>query len=202
MKSLMASWSFMGMVAGHPAGLWLWFNPFTSPFVLAETTPTPCTVPSTCPLVKVAIFGPASELGWVQQQQMVMVESRFTLEKSWWKSWSKFGSETKPYQGWFRSRPIKASIYNDLKTHEAFGEDAYQKRAVPLVPVEALIPYIYVLTNNSFIDFIKEREKEREEEGGGRERREREGERPRAFTVYLHPRSFVPASWHPFIFLH
>ena len=72
-----------------------------------------------------------------------------------------------------------------------------------------MIPYIYVLPNNSFIDFIKkEREKRREGEGGGREKRERERgrererEKPRAFTVYLHPRSFVPASWHPFIFLH
>lgn len=73
---------------------------------------------------------------------------------------------------------------------------------MPLVPVEALIPYIYVLPNNSFIDFIKkEREKKRKGEGGGREKRERGRERkPRAFTVYLHPRSFVPASWHPFIF--
>lgn len=67
------------MVAGQPTGLWLWLNPFTSPFVLAETTPTPCTVPSTCPLVKVAIFGPASELGRVQQQQMVMVEMVLVL---------------------------------------------------------------------------------------------------------------------------
>lgn len=50
--------------------------------MLAETTPTPCTVPSTCPLVKVAIFGPASELGWVQQQQMVVVvENRLRLKK-------------------------------------------------------------------------------------------------------------------------
>ena len=69
MKSLMASWSFMGMVAGQPTGLWLWLNPFTSPLVLAETTATACTAPSTWPLVKVAMVGPARELGWVQQQQ-------------------------------------------------------------------------------------------------------------------------------------
>lgn len=63
-----------------------------------------------------------------------------------------------------------------MKTHVAFGEVAYQKRAVTLVPVEALIPYIYVLPNNSFIDFIKERLREKREEGE-RDRREREGER-------------------------
>lgn len=57
-----------------------------------------------------------------------------------------------------------------MKTHVAFGEDAYQKRAMPLVPVEALIPYIYVLPNNSFIDFIKERQRERERKRRGRER--------------------------------
>lgn len=75
------------------------------------------------------------------------------------KSWSKLGSETKPCRSWFRSRPIRANIYTDVKTHVALGEDAYQKRAVPSVPVDALIPYIYVLPNNSFIDFIKERQR-------------------------------------------
>lgn len=83
----------------------------------------------------------------------------------------------KPSRWWrgFRSRPIKAGIYNDLKTHVAFGEDTYQKGALPLVPVEALIPYIYVPANNSFIDFIKkQRVERREEKGRVTEERERE----------------------------
>lgn len=75
----------------------------------------------------------------------------------------------KPSRWWrgFRSRPIKAGIYNDLKTHVAFGEDTYQKGALPLVPVEALIPYIYVPANNSFIDFIKNRGWKGEKRRGG-----------------------------------
>lgn len=80
-----------------------------------------------------------------------------------------------------------------MKTHVAFGEDAYQKRAMPLVPVEALIPYIYVLPNNSFIDFIKrETERKRDREGGGREREERgrEKDQERSLSIYTH----VPSS--------
>lgn len=81
-----------------------------------------------------------------------------------------------------------------MKTHVAFGEDAYQKRAVPLVPVKALIPYIYVLTNNSFIDFIKERQRERESKRRGRERekrvRGRERDQERSLSIYTH----VPSS--------
>ena len=49
------------MVAEQPAGLWLWLNPFTRPLVVA--TPTTCPVPSTCPFVKVAIFGPPMSCG-------------------------------------------------------------------------------------------------------------------------------------------
>ncbi len=52
MNSLMASWSFMGMVA-QLAGLCVWLIPFMSPFVLAAP---PCTAASTCPFVKVAMF--------------------------------------------------------------------------------------------------------------------------------------------------
>lgn len=73
---------------------------------------------------------------------------------------------------------------------------------MPLVPVEALIPYIYVLPNNSFIDFIKERDREKEKKGEGEREREREGEREtKSFTVYLHPRSFPrPSFLAPFYF--
>lgn len=91
-----------------------------------------------------------------------------------------------------------------MKTHVAFGEDAYQKRAVPLVPVKALIPYIYVLTNNSFIDFIKERQRERErkEKGEGeREESERERERETKSVHCLFTPTFPrPSSLAPFYF--
>lgn len=158
------------MVAGQPSGLWLWLNPFTSPFVLAETRPTPCTVPSTCPLVKVVIFGPARELGGgTNSSRWWCWRIVLRWKKSCWKSCSNVGSESEPRQSRFHSRPLKANIYTDVKTHVAFGEDAYQKRAMPLIPMQALIPYIYVLTNNSFIDFIKERQRERER--GGRVRK-------------------------------
>lgn len=108
----------------------------------------------------------------------------------------------------------------DVKTHVAFGEDAYQKRAMPLVPVEALIPYIYVLPNNSFIDFIRERGGERERESvsvnegerayesdgkgeGEKKDRGRERERETKSVHCLFTPTFPrPSFLAPFYFLH
>lgn len=150
----------MGMVAGQPIGLWLWLwpwlNPFTSPFVLAETTPTPCTVPSTCPLVKVAIVGPASEFGWVQTSSdggewRRMWRRRIVFASRWIykKRRKKRKKEKRFFESSFQnlvpnpsrrasagSAPVPSkTIFTLVKTHVALGENTHIKRApMPTVP--------------------------------------------------------------------
>ena len=67
---------------------------------------------------------------------------------------------------------------------------------MPLVPVEALIPYIYVLANNSFIDFIKKRESERE----GRRKGEGEKRETKSFHCLFTPTFLRPSFLAPFYF--